>query len=365
MAVNFFGSRSAAPDSSRPGETRAEARKRLQPWVEKYRPCKITEVAHQSAVVNTLSKSLETGDLPHLMFYGPAGTGKTSTILALARQMFGESHFRNRVLELNASDDRGISVVRDKIKAYAMSAVASGQVNDEGRPCPQFKIIILDEADNMTHDAQAALRRIMEVYASVTRFCIICNYVTKMIEPLSSRCAKFRFAPISDETQLARLEHVISKENITVTDDAKAALLNTARGDLRRSITVLQGAHQLMKGEAIDGAAVVEVSGEVPETAALEILEQLRKGNFNSTRPVVQRIVCEGYNVMALLQRLQQAIICADDLLDVQKASLGNVFAEVDYRLAEGSDEQLQLLWLGAQINRVFTETPPRPVPAR
>lgn len=361
MAARFFGARPAQDSSGPPGETRAEARKRLQPWVEKYRPAKITDIAHQTAVIGTLSKSLETGDLPHLMFYGPAGTGKTSTVLALARQMFGEKNFRSRVLELNASDDRGISIVREKIKNYAMTTVASGSVNDEGKPCPRFKIIVLDEADMMTHDAQAALRRIMEIYASVTRFCIICNYVTKMIEPLSSRCAKYRFAPISDDTQLARLNYVIQQEKLDVTQDAKQALLQTARGDLRRSITVLQGAHQLFQGR-IDAAAIIEVSGEVPEERALELLAKLKTGKFNNVVPAIENLVLEGYNVMALLQRLQQAVIVSPDIIDVQKAALANVMAEVDYRLAEGSDEHLQLLWLGSEINRVFTEQTPSPV---
>ena len=166
---------------------------RTQLWVEKYRPTRIDDLASQEEVTKTLRGAIAQGQLPHLLMYGPPGTGKTSTILAVARTLYHPSVLKDRVLEMNASDERGIKVVRDKIKNFASHSVSSQKF--DGYPSPPFKIIILDECDSMTKDAQGALRRTMEVYSSTTRFCLICNYVSRIIEPLVSRCAKLRFSP--------------------------------------------------------------------------------------------------------------------------------------------------------------------------
>jgi replication factor C subunit 2/4 len=160
------------------------------------RPSKIDEVSHQSEVVSALNQSIKTGQVPHLLMYGPPGTGKTSTVLAMAMELFGKNFYKKRILELNASDERGIAVVREKIKKFAQRKIAKNPELD----CPPIQIIILDEADSMTVDAQAALRRIIEAYSANTRFCIICNYISKIIDPLASRCVKFRFSPINFES---------------------------------------------------------------------------------------------------------------------------------------------------------------------
>lgn len=172
------------------------------------------------------------------MFYGPPGTGKTSTILALAKELFGHDFFRQRVTELNASDERGIAVVREKIKKFAQRKIAK---NPDGRlNVPPIQICILDEADSMTGDAQAALRRIIEQYSTTTRFCIICNYVSKIIDPLASRCVKFRFSPISKEAQVERLKLICEKERVNVAgENVFSALVDISQGDLRRSINML------------------------------------------------------------------------------------------------------------------------------
>ncbi|THG05957.1 hypothetical protein TEA_008364 [Camellia sinensis var. sinensis] len=200
------------------------------------RPKQVKDVAHQDEVVRVLTNTLETSNCPHMLFYGPPGTGKTTTALAIAHQLFGPELYKSRVLELNASDDRGINVVRTKIKNFAAVAVGSGRQG--GYPCPPFKIIILDEADSMTEDAQASL----------------------IIEPLASRCAKFRFKPLSEEIMTSRILHICNEEGLNLDTEALSMLSSISQGDLRRAITYLQGAARLF-GSSISSNDLISVSG--------------------------------------------------------------------------------------------------------
>ncbi|XP_043798511.1 replication factor C subunit 5 isoform X2 [Apis laboriosa] len=188
------------------------------PWVEKYRPKKLDDLISHEEIIKTINKFIDENLLPHLLFYGPPGTGKTSTILAC-------------VLEMNASDDRGINIVRGQILSFA----STGTMYRSG-----FKLIILDEADAMTNDAQNALRRIIEKYTDNVRFCIICNYLSKIIPALQSRCTKFRFGPLSIDQILPRLDIIIKEENLNVTEDGKQALITLSGGDMRKVLNVLQ-----------------------------------------------------------------------------------------------------------------------------
>ncbi|KAK8372915.1 hypothetical protein O3P69_011001 [Scylla paramamosain] len=248
----------AGGPSSGEGSKKAAVKKALVPWVEKYRPKTVEEVAYQEEVVAVLRKTLEGADLPNLLFYGPPGTGKTSTILAAARQLFGDM-FRQRVLELNASDERGIQVVREKIKRFAQTTVSS--TRPDGRPCPSFKIVILDEADSMTRPAQAALRRTMEVQSRSTRFCLVCNYVTRIIEPLTSRCSKFRFRPLAQDVLEDRLTTICRSEGVKFEEGVVAAVVETSGGDLRRAITSLQSSARLRGGDVVRVSDVLDVTG--------------------------------------------------------------------------------------------------------
>lgn len=209
--------------------------------------------------------------LPHMLFYGPPGTGKTSTILALARSLFGPELFKTRILELNASDERGISIVREKVKNFARmqlslppSAAYTAQY-----PCPPYKIIILDEADSMTQDAQSALRRTMETYSRITRFCLCCNYVTRIIDPVASRCSKFRFKSLAKGGAEDRIRDIAAKEGVQMEEGAGARLVQCAEGDLRRAITFLQSAARLAgagkKVTGVDGVAD-EMDLDTPES---------------------------------------------------------------------------------------------------
>ncbi|BFF94992.1 replication factor C subunit 5 [Drosophila madeirensis] len=202
-----------------------------KPWVEKYRPYSLDELISHDEIISTISRFISHKQLPHLLFYGPPGTGKTSTILACARQLYSPALFKSMVLELNASDDRGIGIVRGQILNFASTRTIF---------CDTFKLIILDEADAMTNDAQNALRRIIEKYTDNVRFCIICNYLSKIIPALQSRCTRFRFAPLSPDKMIPRLEQIVQSEEIQITENGKKALLTLSKGDMRKVLNVLQ-----------------------------------------------------------------------------------------------------------------------------
>ena len=207
------------------------------PWIEKYRPRKLNEVISQEESINILNNTLKTGELPHLLIYGAPGTGKTSSVLALCNQLFGPIRVNERVIELNASDERGINVVRGKIINFAKVAIGT---QDPNYLCPPYKIIILDEADAMTKEAQAALRKVMEENSNITRFCFICNYINQIIEPINSRCVKIRFKPINKNFIVSKLEWIANKEKITINTSALKSIAEISNGDLRKSILMLQ-----------------------------------------------------------------------------------------------------------------------------
>ncbi|XP_032862349.1 replication factor C subunit 4 [Tyto alba] len=329
--------------------------KRLKPipWVEKYRPKNVDEVAFQDEVVAVLKKSLEGADLPNLLFYGPPGTGKTSTILAAARELYGPELFRQRVLELNASDERGIQVIREKVKAFAQ-LTASGSRSD-GKICPPFKIVILDEADSMTSAAQAALRRTMEKESKTTRFCLICNYISRIIEPLTSRCSKFRFKPLSDKIQQQRLLDVSEKEHVKISSEAILYLVKVSEGDLRKAITFLQSATRLMGGKEITEKIVTEIAGVIPKEAIDELLSVCQSGSFEKLETLAKNLINEGYAVAQLVNQLHDTIVESEDYSDKQKSVIVEKLAEVDKCLADGADEYLQLVSLCALVMQQLT----------
>jgi replication factor C subunit 2/4 len=209
-----------------------------------------------------------------MLFYGPPGTGKTSTILALAKELYGPELVKTRVLELNASDERGISIVREKVKNFARMQLSSpATLSAEYRakyPCPPYKIIILDEADSMTQDAQSALRRTMETYSKITRFCLVCNYVTRIIDPLASRCSKFRFKSLDLGNARLRLSNIAEAEGVKVEDGVLEKLIGCAEGDLRKAITFLQSAARLVGAAKVEDGAM-EVDGETKKVTVKSI----------------------------------------------------------------------------------------------
>uniref|UniRef100_A0A8C5G454 Replication factor C subunit 4 n=1 Tax=Gouania willdenowi TaxID=441366 RepID=A0A8C5G454_GOUWI len=307
------------------------------------RPKCVDEVAFQEEVVAVLKKSLEGADLPNLLFYGPPGTGKTSTILAAARELYGPELYKQRVLELNASDERGIQVVREKVKNFAQLTAAG--TRQDGKPCPPFKIIILDEADSMTAPAQAALRRTMEKESRTTRFCLICNYISRIIEPLTSRCSKFRFKPLANQIQEKRLLDICEKENLKYSKESIAALVQVSEGDLRKAITFLQSAARLNVEKEISERVVIEIAGVVPSKMVHDLLQICFKGTFEKLEVAVRDLVDEGFAATQVLSQLHDSII-ESDLNDKQKSVITEKMAVVDKCLADGADEYLQLLSL-------------------
>ncbi|OIV96649.1 hypothetical protein TanjilG_09191 [Lupinus angustifolius] len=327
-----------------------------QPWVEKYRPKQVKDVAHQDEVVRVLTNTLETGSCPHMLFYGPPGTGKTTTALAIAHQLFGSELYKSRVLELNASDDRGINVVRTKIKDFAAVAVGTNHPKSD-YPCPPFKIIVLDEADSMTEDAQNALRRTMETYSKVTRFFFICNYISRIIEPLASRCAKFRFKPLSEDIMSSRILYICKEEGLNLDDKALSTLSSISQGDLRRAITYLQSAARLF-GSSISSKDLISVSGVVPSEVVEALLAACKSGNFDLANKEVNNFIAEGYPVSQMLNQLIDIIVDKDDISDEQKARICKKLGEVDKRLVDGADEYLQLLDVASNTMQAFADKP-------
>ncbi|XP_025901223.1 replication factor C subunit 4 [Nothoprocta perdicaria] len=345
----------AAKERGAAGSGGEARRPRPVPWVEKYRPKSVDEVAFQDEVVAVLKKSLEGADLPNLLFYGPPGTGKTSTILAAARELFGPELFRQRVLELNASDERGIQVIREKVKAFAQ-LTASGTRAD-GKVCPPFKIVILDEADSMTSAAQAALRRTMEKESKTTRFCLICNYISRIIEPLTSRCSKFRFKPLSDKIQQQRVLDVAEKEHVKISGEAVSYLVKVSEGDLRKAITFLQSATRLMGGKEITEKIVTEIAGVIPKETIDGVILACKSFSFEKLERMAKNLINEGYAVAQLVNQFHDIVVESEDFSDKQKSAIVEKLADVDKCLADGADEYLQLMGLCALVMQQLSQS--------
>ncbi|KAL8482205.1 hypothetical protein ACS0TY_027803 [Phlomoides rotata] len=316
---------------------------RATPWVEKYRPQSLDDVAAHRDIVETIDKLASGNRLPHLLLYGPPGTGKTSTILAMARKLYGNK-LQNMVLELNASDDRGIDVVRQQIQDFASTQSISFGAK------PAVKLVLLDEADAMTKDAQFALRRVIERYTKSTRFAMICNNVNKVIPALQSRCTRFRFAPLSAVHVRERLKHVINAEGLDVPESGLRALERLSNGDMRKALNILQSTH--MAAQQITEEAVYLCTGNPLPKDIEQICHWLLNESFTTSFHRISEIKTrKGLAVVDIVREVTMFVFKIKMPPDV-RIHLINEMAEIEYRLSLACNDKLQLGSLIAAFTR-------------
>ncbi|KAJ3566053.1 hypothetical protein NP233_g7247 [Leucocoprinus birnbaumii] len=325
------------------------------PWVEKYRPVTLNDVVSHKDITSTsayqskyatgypegdlVERFIEKNRLPHLLFYGPPGTGKTSTILAVARRIYG-ADYKKQILELNASDDRGIDVVREQIKQFAETRTLFSK---------GFKLIILDEADMMTQAAQAALRRVIEQYTKNVRFCIICNYVNKIAPAIQSRCTRFRFSPLPITEVEKRVNSVVEVENVPLTADGKTALLKLSKGDMRRALNVLQACHAAY--EIIGETEIYNCTGNPHPSDIETIVNSMLSDEFTASYQMISKMKTErglalqdlltgAYDYLDTIELKPHARIYLLDHLASTEYGLAHLNS---HRLSTGGNEKIQL----------------------
>ncbi|KAG7308573.1 Replication factor C (RF-C) subunit [Plutella xylostella] len=320
--------------------TVGEANKNL-PWVEKYRPSKLEDLVSHDDIVKTINQFMKENQLPHLLFYGPPGTGKTSTILACAKKMYTPQQFNSMVLELNASDDRGIGIVRGQILSFA-----STRTIFKAGP----KLIILDEADAMTNDAQNALRRIIEKYTDNVRFCIICNYLGKIIPALQSRCTRFRFAPLNQQQIVPRLQEIAAAEGVEMSDDGMKALLTLSGGDMRKVLNTLQSTWLAYRRVTEDN--VYTCVGHPLRSDINSIINWLLNENdFSACFKHIQDLkITKGLALSDILTEVH-TVIQRSKLPPEALVSLLIKMADAEARLASGCSERVELAALIAAFH--------------
>mmetsp|Transcript_28685 Transcript_28685/g.59710 ORF Transcript_28685/g.59710 Transcript_28685/m.59710 type:complete len:348 (-) Transcript_28685:1174-2217(-) len=310
------------------------------PWVEKYRPRILDDVVGNEDTLVRLRAIAEDGNMPNLILCGPPGTGKTTSVHALARQLLGsDKAYKNGVLELNASDSRGIDVVRNKIKGFAMNKVSL--------PPGRHKIIILDEADSMTSAAQQALRRTMEIYSNTTRFALACNVSTKIIEPIQSRAAILRYSRLTDEQILNRLRHVCEKEEISYSDDGLEAIIFTAEGDMRNALNNLQST--VSGFEHVNQTNVFKVCDQPHPTTVRKILHGCIAGDTPKAVNEMKLLWQTGYSCSDIIGTLFK-VAKSYDMPEALKLEYLREIGFAHMRIADGCATLLQLMGLVARL---------------
>ena len=309
-------------------------------WAEKYRPQILDDMVNQTEIVSRLKNFVKERNLPHLLFVGPAGIGKTTSILALARDLYGQG-YRNYILELNASDERGIDVIREKVKNFARTAAIASEV--------PFKILIMDEADSLTQAAQHALRRTMEIYTRTCRFCLIGNYSENIIEPIQSRCSIFRFSPLSEADAKVWISTIASKESVQLLEEGREAIYEASKGDLRKAINLLQAA-AAVQGSIVDDVAIYSVLGRVSPGKVREMINLGLKGEFIKAREALRTLLIDEGLAADDIIRIVYSEILRLGIPEMWKVRLSDTIGEIDYRLTQGARPEIQLSAMIAKL---------------
>lgn len=307
-------------------------------WTEKYRPKTLDEIQDQEEIVSRLKEFVKNGTMPHCLFAGPPGTGKTTAALCLARDLFG-ARFQDVFMELNASDERGIDVIRHKVKEFARTKPIGGM---------PFRIVILDEADALTQDAQQALRRTMESFTNVSRFILICNWSSKIIEPIQSRCAVFRFKSLSEADIKTYIDRIAKHENLKVNSGAVGAIIEITQGDLRRVSNLMQSAASL--GLDIDEDVIYDAASRAKPNDIRDMLKCALDGDFSESRKMLQDILLkQGLAGADVISEIHKQIY-SFDISEDAKMRLIDKCGEYEFRISEGGNELLQIEALLAQM---------------
>lgn len=300
-------------------------------WLEKYRPHSLEDVKGQEEIVESLENYAAKGDMPNLLFAGPPGVGKTASAVAIAREIFGED-WSDNFLEMNASDERGIDVVRQDVKSFARASTTGAE----------FRIIFLDEADSLTSDAQAALRRTMEQFASNVRFILSCNYSSQIIEPLQSRCTIYRYTPLKDSAIKEQVREIVDNEGIDITESALDAIAYAADGDMRRAINGLNAVSIL--GGKVDEERVYSLTNTVQPEDVERILENSMNGKFIQAREIAREVMNEnGVATTELLDQIYRRVWESDDITSSEATEVTDLLSDADYRISQGANADIQL----------------------
>ena len=311
------------------------------PWVEKYRPNDLNSIISHVDILNTLKNLISNNKLPHLIFYGPPGTGKTTTILACAKKIYGEN-YKSIILELNGSDERGISVVREHIKEFSNTQIMLSQIMNI--KCT-YKLVILDEADSMTIDAQFALRRVIENCSNNTRFCIICNYLTKIIPGIQSRCAVLKFSPIHFDDHYKYIHNIINLEKINITDDCINNIIKISEGDMRKSINILQSLFLINSNNMIITKDLYKMVGYLEPEKSIEMMNYLfEKKSLNEIYITILKFKEDNnLSINDIIKELSQFLLKNKNISTLKLIEIFDKLAQIEVYLTNNVNQEIQL----------------------